>query len=113
MCVGTGGDAGNPPRIKVSLADYGGTEGAYGVASLPLSFAMSSEDDHRRMGSKKFDIPYTAGIEEYDKDNKVARVSVGTRYRYWVVVEATNQKDDQSAMVASIAGDVAKKFADK
>jgi hypothetical protein len=105
--------AGNPARLKVTLADYGGTEGAYGVASLPLAFAMSSEDDHKRMGSKKFDIPYTAGIEEYDKDNKDAKVSVGTRYRYWVVVEATNQKDDQSAMVSSIAADVAKKLSDK
>ncbi len=111
--VATGGDAGNPARIKVTLADYGGTQGAYGVASLPLSFAISTEDDHHRMGSKTFDIPYTAGIEEYDKDNKDAKVSVGTRYRYWVIVEASNQKDDQSAMVTSIAGDVAKKFTDK
>ncbi len=108
--VATSGDASNPAKLKVTLADYGGTEGAYGVASLPLAFAISSEDDHHRMGSKKFDIPYTAGIEEYNKDNKDAKVSVGTRYRYWVVVEASNQKDDQSAMVASIAGDVAKKF---
>ncbi|HEY4955558.1 MAG TPA: hypothetical protein VII02_11815 [Gemmatimonadaceae bacterium] len=111
--VATGGDANNPARIKVTLSDYGGTEGAYGVASLPLAFAMSSEDDHHRMGSKKFDIPYTAGIEEYNKDNKDAKVSVGSRYRYWVVVEASNQKDDQSAMVSSIAADVAKKFSDK
>jgi hypothetical protein len=106
-------DAGNPARIKISLADYGGTEGGYGVASLPLSFAMSSEDDHHRMGSRKFDTPYTAGIEEYNKDSKDAKVSVGTRYRYWVVVEASNQKDDQSAMVSSVAEDVAKKFTDK
>jgi type II secretory pathway pseudopilin PulG len=111
--VSTGGDANSPARIKVTLADYGGTEGAYGVASLPLAFAMSSEDDHHRMGSKKFDIPYTAGIEEYNKDNKDAKVSVGSRYRYWVVVEASNQKDDQSAMVSSIAADVAKKLSDK
>ena len=111
--IATGGDASNPARIKVSLADYGGTEGAYGVASLPLSFAMSSEDDHHRMGSKKFDTPYTAGIEEYNKDNKDAKVSVGTRYRYWITVEASNQKDDQSAMVSSVAEDVAKKFTDK
>jgi hypothetical protein len=111
--VATSGDASNPARLKVTLADYGGTEGAYGIASLPLAFAISSEDDHHRMGSKKFDIPYTAGIDEYNKDNKDAKVSVGTRYRYWVVVEASNQKEDQSAMVSSIAGDVAKKFNDK
>jgi hypothetical protein len=99
-----------PSRIHVSLVDYGGGEASWGMLGPMLAMNMSSEDDHHRASSVKFDVPYTAGWEEFNKDSKDAKITAGTRYRYFITIEATNQKDDQSGMVKDMAENVAKKL---
>lgn len=101
---------GNTPTIEVTLMDLGGTQAAYGMMALPMMMNISQEDAHHRMRSLKMDAAHTWGSEEYNKDNKDAKVTVVTRYRYAITVEARNQKDDQSAMVKDLAESIAKQF---
>lgn len=107
------GADGRVPTIKVSLVDFGGTQGAYSMMALPMMMNMSSEDAHHRMGTLKMSQAYTWASEEFNKDDKTAKVTAITRYRYAVTVEATNQSADQSALVKSVAEDVVKKFEGK
>ena len=104
---------GQTPTIKVSLVDFGGTQAAYGMMALPMMMNISSEDAHQRMGTLKMSPAYTWASSEFNKDDKSAKVTAITRYRYVVTVEASNQTADQSSMVKSLAEDVVKKFAGK
>lgn len=107
------GADGNTPNIHVTIADLGGTQAAYGMMALPMMMDLSQEDAHHRMKTHKVDAAYTWASEEYDKDNKDAKVSMVTRYRYMITVEARNQAADQSDMVRALAADIAKKFEGK
>jgi hypothetical protein len=100
-------------RMEVKIIDYGGTQSVVSMAMLPAMMNMSSEDDHQRTATLKVDVPYTSGFSTYNKDSKEANITLGTRYRYWVNVIASNQKEDQSKMAEEIATDVAKKFEGK
>ena len=71
---------------------------------------LSQEDAHHRMATGKLGTAYTWYTEEYDKDNKDAKVSVVTRFRYLITVEARNQTADQVAMVKGVAEAIAKTF---
>jgi hypothetical protein len=108
--AGTAGADGNAPSIVVTIVDFGGTEAGYGMMALPMMMNMSQEDAHRRSGTIKSDVPYTSGLEDYNKDTKEAKVTYLTRYRYMITVEAKNQAEDQTAMVKTVAEDIAKKF---
>ncbi len=100
-------------RIKMSITDLGGTQGAYGMAALPLLMGFSAEDDHQRTESLKMDIPATAGVLTFNKDTKEAKVVVGTRYRYLINLESNGASDDQTKMLADLATEMAKKFEGK
>ncbi len=101
------------PTIKVTLVDLGGTQGAYSMMALPMMMNISQEDAHHRMGTLKMSPAYTWASEEFNKDDKSAKVTAITRYRYAITVEASNQSADQSAMVKSLAEDIVKKFEGK
>lgn len=104
---------GSVPTIKVGIVDFGGTQAAYGMMALPLMMNMSSEDAHHRMQTLKMDLPYTWGSEEYNKDDKSSTVTLVTRYRYVITVEARNQGEDMSAMAKAMAQEIAKQFEGK
>jgi hypothetical protein len=104
---------GNAPKIQVTIIDFGGTQAAYGMMALPMMMNLSQEDAHHRMQTLKMDMPHTWASEEYNKDSKDAKVTAVTRYRYVITVEARNQAEDQSAMLKSLAEDIARKFEGK
>ena len=104
------GADGTAPSIKVGIVDFGGTQAAYGMMALPMMMNMSQEDAHHRMQTLKIGLPYTWGSEEYNKDDKSTKVTLITRYRYVISVEAMNQGEDKSAMAKSLAEAIAKKF---
>ena len=104
---------GSVPTIQVSIVDFGGTQAAYGMMALPMMMNLSQEDAHHRMQTLKVDVPYTWGSEEFNKDDKTAKVTLVTRYRYVISVEVRNHGEDKSAMAKSLAEDVAKKFEGK
>lgn len=107
------GADGTQPSIRVEIVDFGGTQAAYGMMALPMMMNVSSEDAHHRMQTLKVSLPFTWGSEEYNKDDKSAKVTLITRYRYVISVEARNQGEDMSAMARSMAEDIAKKFEGK
>ena len=100
-------------RVHVTIADYSGSSAGYGMMAPFMMMNMSSEDDHHRSGTVQMKMPYTFGMAEYNKDDKDAKMTVGTRFRYFITVEASGQKGDESKLVADIATDIAKKFANK
>lgn len=108
--VGTVGPDGTTPEIQITVVDFGGTQQGYAMMAAPLMMGFSQEDAHRRVGSTKVDVPYTGGWEEFDKDSKNAKITAITRYRFVITVEARNKGEDQSAMVKSLAEEIAKKF---
>jgi len=107
------GADGNAPSIQVTLLDFGGTQSAYSMMALPMMMNLSQEDAHHRLRTLKMDTPYTWGSEEYNKDTRETKVTAITRYRYVVTIEARNQAEDQSAMLKSLAEDIARKFEGK
>jgi len=106
--VSTSGDTNNPSRLKVILTDWGGTNGAYALAGLGFALNLQSEDNTHKMRTYKMDIPYTYAIEEYQKDSKESKVTVGTRYRYIINVETENGGEDRTALVTEVATGIAK-----
>ncbi len=100
-------------RIHVSIADYSGSEAGYGMMMPFMAMNISSEDDHQRGGSVKLDVPTTFAFGEFNKDSKDSKVTAGTRYRYFITIEATSQKDDVTKELARIVSDIAKKLANK
>lgn len=104
------GPDGTAPTIKVAIVDFGGTQTAYGMMAAPLMMNVSQEDAHHRMKTIKVATPYTWGSESFDKDSKSSTVTLVTRYRYVITVEARNQGADNTDMARSLAEDIAKKF---
>jgi len=104
------GPDGNVPTIHVAIMDFGGTQAGYGMVAAPMMMQMSQEDAHQRMQTLKVNLPYTWGSEQYNKDDKSSTVTLITRYRYLITVDARNQGEDMSAMARSLAEDIAKKF---
>jgi hypothetical protein len=111
--LSTSGDTNNPAEIKVSLTDWGGTEGGYAMYYLPFSMNIKTENAQERSGTVKLDLPYTAGMEKFDKQSKNASFTAVTRYRYLINLEASNQADDQTALLKDLAVATAEKFKDK
>lgn len=102
------GADGNSPSLHVTIVDLGGTQAAYGMMAVPMMMNLSQEDAHHRMATMKMSVPFTWASEEYDKDNKVSKVSAITRYRYMITVEARNQTSDQTAMVKDVVEGIVK-----
>jgi len=111
--VGATDAEGNALRIRVKLADFGGTEGAYGMFALPMMMNISQEDAHHRMRTITLGPEHTWGSEEFDKDNKNSKVTAVTRYRYLITVEAENQRDDQTEMLRKFAERIVRRFEGK
>jgi hypothetical protein len=105
-------DAGDA-RVTVQIADWGGTQSGYGMASAALAMGFNSEDDKQRTESLKLDVPTTNGVATFNKQDKSATVLVGTRYRYLITISSTGAKDDQTSMLKDVATEVAKKFEGK
>lgn len=106
-------DTNNPSRIKVSVTDWGGTEGGYALYAPMMAINISNEDARQRTASVKLDVPYTAGWEEFQKESKDAKFSAVTRYRFMIALEASNQTEDQTPRLKEIASSLAEKFKDK
>ncbi|MCC6242063.1 MAG: hypothetical protein IT353_04450 [Gemmatimonadaceae bacterium] len=104
---------GNTPTIRVKLVDFGGTEGAYGMLAMPMMLNMKQEDAHRRSGTVKLSPEFTWATEEYNKDNKDAKLTAITRYRYVITVEAENQREDQTEMVKALTEKIVRRFEGK
>ncbi len=104
------GADGSVPTIEVSIIDFGGTQAAYGMMAMPMMMNLSQEDAHHRMKTLKADLPYTWGSEEFNKDDKTAKVSLITRYRYVISVEVRNHGEDKTDMAKDLARDIARKF---
>lgn len=103
-------EAADGGRVMVTVNDWGGTEGAYGLASLAFAMGFSSEDDNQKTESIKPDVPHTSGLYVYQKKTHDVTVTMGTRYRYIITVNLTGAKDDQSQAMVALATEVAKKF---
>ncbi len=101
---------GGASRIKVTIIDYGGTQMAYAFYGLAFAMKAEFEDTHSRTRTRDLDIPHTGIMEKFNKDNKDANVSVQTRYRYLITLDATGQTDDQTGKLTTMATDIAKKF---
>ncbi len=101
---------GSTPEIQVTVIDFGGTQQGYAMMAAPMMMGFSQEDDRRKVGSVKMDVPYTGGWGEFDKESKDAKITAITRYRYVITIEARNNADDQSAMVKRLAETIATKF---
>jgi hypothetical protein len=101
---------GTAPTIKVSIIDFGGTQAAYGMMAAPLMMNISQEDAHHKMQTLKLSTPNTWGSEDFNKDDKSSTVTLITRYRYVITVDARNQGQDNTAMARSLAEEIAKKF---
>lgn len=106
-------DAGNGAEIDVTITDLGGTEGAYGMAALPLMMSMDMEDDRQKMQSLKFDMAQTAGSSTFNKETKTTSVLIGTRYRYLITMESRGATEDQTQLLSDLGKDIAKKFEGK
>ena len=105
-------DAGDA-HIKVQIADWGGTQGNYAMASTALAMGFNAEDDKQRTESLKLDVPTTNGVATFNKQDNSATLVVGTRYRYLVNLSSTGAKEDQTGMLKEVATDIAKKFEGK
>ena len=101
---------GSTPEIQVTLVDFSGTQQAYGMMAAPMLSGFKQEDAHRRAGSVKVGLADTGAWEDFNKDNSDAKITMVTRYRYMVTVEARNQGEDRSKMVLDLAESIAKKF---
>lgn len=108
--VAEAGADGSAPEIKVTILDFGGTQQGYAMMAAPVLMGFSQEDAHRRVGSTKVDVPHSGGWEEFDKDNKDAKITVVARYRYVITVESRHKGEDQSAKVKAVAEEIARKF---
>jgi len=107
------GADGSAPSFHVTIVDFGGTEMAYGLMALPMMMNISREDAHQRMTTLTMETPHTWASEDFNKDNKNAKVTAVTRYRYMITVEARDQADDQTAMAKAMVEEIAKKFEGK
>ncbi|HVK37238.1 MAG TPA: hypothetical protein VNA88_01800 [Candidatus Kapabacteria bacterium] len=106
-------DTNNPATIKVSLTDWGGSEGAWAMQSLAFAFNVKTENAQERSGTIDMGLPHTSGMEKFEKESKNSSLMAVTRYRYLINLEAHNQTDDQSPLLKSIAVATAEKFSDK
>lgn len=111
--VSTSGDSENPSRLKVTLTDWGGTSGAYGLAGLAFMLNLQAEDDTHRMSTHKMDLPYTYAVEEYQKQSKETKLTVGTRYRYLINIETENGGEDRTALLKDVATGIVKNLEGK
>jgi len=97
-------------KLELTLGDWGGTQGAYGMASMASAMNFSSEDDNQRIESLKMDVPQTGGIAKFDKHSKETDITIGTRYRYIIELKNSEAKDDQTKSLVDFGTEVAKKF---
>lgn len=107
------GQEGVTPEVSVAIVDFGGTQQGYAMLAAPLFMGFSREDDHEKVGSVKVDLANSGAWEEFDKDNKNAKFTVVTQYRYVITVQARGFGEDKSALAKSVALDVAAKFKGK
>ncbi|MBS1913341.1 MAG: hypothetical protein JST22_15240 [Bacteroidetes bacterium] len=97
-------------KLTVIVSDYGGTEAAYGLASVAWSMNLSQEDDNQKVHTEKFDDNGSGGVVTYNKKDHQVNIVSGTRYRYGVTTTLTGATDDQTAMVTDLTKGILKKF---
>lgn len=102
--------SGTSPEIEVTIVDFGGSQQGYAMMAAPMMMGFSQEDARRRVGSIKVDVPHAGAWEEFDKENKDAKITAIARYRFVITVESRHKGEDQSALVKSVAEEVARKF---
>jgi hypothetical protein len=108
-----GAPDGTRPTIHVKLVDFGGTQTGYGILAMPMMIDMQQEDAHSRTATVKLGPAFTWAREEFDKDNKDAKMMAVTRYRYLIEVEAMGHGTDLMPLVKSLTENVVRKFEGK
>lgn len=106
-------DTNNPATIKVSLTDWGGSEGAWAMQSLAFAFNVKTENAQERSGTVDLGLEHTSAQEKFEKESKNSSLMAVTRYRYFINLEAHNQTDDQTPVLKAIATETAEKFRNK
>ena len=79
-------------RVKVTIIDYNQAYGLYTAATTMWAMGMSVDSPEQKAQGVKFE-GNIGGWEEFRKKSGDATVTLGVGYRFWVQVEANNQKD--------------------
>jgi hypothetical protein len=105
-------EAGNGANIEVTIADWGGTKEAYGMASMAtgMGLQMSVDNDEQHAETIKPDLPQTSGLVTFQKKTKASNVVLSTRYRYIITLQSNNGTEDQTKMLTDLGLEIAKKF---
>lgn len=80
--------------VRVQIIDYNQAYGLYSAAAMVWTTGMSMENDDEKAGGVKIN-DNVAGWESFRKKEGRATVTLGVGYRFWVNVEADNQKDTE------------------
>ncbi len=105
--------AAGPRHLTITISDLGGSSGIAPRIEPLISEKVVTETAARRIRVIRFDVPYTSGIEDLDKDEKRLKVIAGTRYRYVITVETAVDSDDEIPMLTRIAAGIARRFRGK
>lgn len=100
-------------KLVVSVNDWGGGQGAYGMASMAFAMTIEMEDGNQRIQKLKLDAPMTNGTLTYNKQNHDVSAIAGSQYRYILTATLNGAQDDQSALVTTVMQDFAKAFEGK
>jgi hypothetical protein len=90
----------NGDWVRVSIVDYNQAYNLYSTASMVWKMNISADSPQKKTNSVKLDNS-EGGLENYNKQNKEAKITLGVGSRFWIDVEASNQAD--VSMVESVA----------
>lgn len=80
--------------VRIEIIDYNQAYAGYTAATAMWAMGISVENDDEKAGGVKLD-DNVAGWEVFKKKDGRATVTLGVGYRFWVNVEADNQKDTE------------------
>ncbi len=79
--------------VDITVVDYNAAVGMLGAYAVYAQAGFSSENNHQMVRSFDPGFEYSGGWEEYDKDNKTAKVHYVLGDRFLITVEAANKPD--------------------
>src|SRR5580700_10789807 len=82
----------NGDWVRVSIVDYNQAYNLYNTASMVWKMNISADSPQKKTNSIKLDNT-EGGLENYNKQNKEAKITLGVGSRFWIDVEASNQAD--------------------
>jgi hypothetical protein len=90
----TSADKGN---VKVTLTDFNGAEGSYGIQALMFSIKIRTENKDMMSGTFQTNNELINGHEEFNKNSKNVTVIYGLGGRFILNIEADNQSGTEWA----------------